>query len=729
MSSGEKDRLIRPGVPGRMSRSFSPALERGALVAAIAGAALRWGVSGGTAGTGLNLFIHMLPIVALAVWFAARGLAGGAAWRFSGIEIVVPALTIVEVVSAFRASHRLPGLELAVGHLAYGLFAIFALQALGRPGLSRLLLTGAFTAGVLALAQVLYAFPASADRVASESIELRNRHATGEPFAGFVGPNQLAAFLVLTLPLALGAAVDGRSRGIRGMSVPAAAFAIGSVALVLTGSLGGWVAAAVAATAFAALALTRRRGRGAAVLVGAAAAAAVLALALFTPLLQRAAEKSHSLHVRRAYWTGAARLIAERPVAGVGLGNFEDHYPRVKGEVQQEVKLVHNDYLQVLAETGVIGFLVFGALIALGLRRACAAEAEPPAGPEAPRAWPLTAAGLLAFALLFLRYGDPSLLAGGAAWGLFGWLAGREIDAGPWSRLGAAAGFLGFLTHMTVEFLWVEPGTALAFYAGLALLLSYGAKPIEARLPVNACAAAAGLLALVAAPLFILAGPALAADRETAEAAAALRVRDGAPAAAALAEAAQGHNPLLDEPYLLRGGPPGRRQRDRPAARPRVAPGQRGAAELRAASEPEAQAGERRPRPRGRPPGPGPGAPGKGRGAVSLAGPGALRPGTAARPPGPPGTGGGGVRGGAPAFGPGGAGGREAGRSAAPGDPAAARAGADGPPGRGDARGEEAAAAGGGRRHPPDPRDRPSGSGSSPRSGPGRAGRGHAAAD
>ena len=552
MSSGEKDRLIRPGTPGRMSRSYSPALERGALVAALAGAALRWGVSGGTAGTGLNLFIHLLPVVALALWFAARALAGGAAWRFSGLEVAVPLLAIVHLVSVLVASHRLPALEMAVAHLAFGLFAILALQAMGRELLRALLLSALFALAVHAFVQYAVIFPAALAANQNPDPEFQRRLASREPFAAFVGPNQLAAFLVLTLPLAFGAALDRH----RLAAVPLAA---GAVALWMTGSLGGGVSLACAGAAFAGLALTRRRGRRVLVGAGATAVAAVVALLLFSPLLESMAAKSYSMHTRRAYWRAAGRVIAERPAAGAGLANFEEHYARVKGDVQQETRHAHNDYLQILAETGVLGLLAVAALLGLGLRRACAPEAEPPAEGEPPRRWILPAAAAAAGALLLLRYGlDLGLLASGLAFALFAWGSRNAPAAGPWTRIGASAGYLGLLVHMSVEFLWIEPGAALALYAGLALLLAF-AKPIEVRLPPPACAAAAGLLALVGAPLFVLAGPALAADRELEDARATLWTAAGV--SAELAEAAQKHNPLLADAYaiyatarILRGG-------------------------------------------------------------------------------------------------------------------------------------------------------------------------------
>lgn len=527
---------------------WAPVLERAALALAVGGAALRWGVSGAFAGTGLNLFIQLLPILALAAWFAARGMSGGTAWRFTGVEVAVLALALVDAVSVLRASHRLAALELAIGHLASGLFLCFALQALGRGGLVALLLAALGAASVLAFIQYAVVYPDAAAQVAELPVEMRNRHAAREPQAAFLGPNQFAGFLVLALPLALGAAVDARRRGLAALAAPVATLGFGAACLALTGSLGAWVAAVAAAVAFIALALTRQRGRRAAVALAAGGAALLLALVLFTPLLEKAAQRSHSLHVRRIYWQAAARLVAERPLLGAGLGNFEEHYGRLKGDVQQETRQVHNDYLQVLAETGVVGFLAFAGFLLFGLRRATAAEAPPPDDAPPLPPWILPVAGAAAFLLLTVRFGgDLSLFGAGAAWTLTAWAAQKSGAPGPWTRIGVAAGFLGLLLHLAVDFDWVDPGVALALGSGVALLLAYGTGGVDVRLPAPACAAAASVLALIGAPLFILAGPALAADRELAEA----RAAEDPVAAAALAEAAQGHNPLQADAYVV----------------------------------------------------------------------------------------------------------------------------------------------------------------------------------
>ncbi|MDP6778034.1 MAG: O-antigen ligase family protein, partial [Candidatus Latescibacteria bacterium] len=76
-------------------------------------------------------------------------------------------------------------------------------------------------------------------------------------------------------------------------------------------------------------------------------------------------------------WEDTLRLIFERPLVGVGVGNFEYNIPHHMGRETLEVKMrmeerqgrelmayrAHNEYLEVWAETGILGFGVFCYLL------------------------------------------------------------------------------------------------------------------------------------------------------------------------------------------------------------------------------------------------------------------------------------------------------------------------------------------------------------------------------
>lgn len=66
-----------------------------------------------------------------------------------------------------------------------------------------------------------------------------------------------------------------------------------------------------------------------------------------------------SLRLRFGYWRVALRMALDNLVAGVGLGNFAVAYPAYQYIGAGDVREAHNGFLQVFAETGLFGGLLF----------------------------------------------------------------------------------------------------------------------------------------------------------------------------------------------------------------------------------------------------------------------------------------------------------------------------------------------------------------------------------
>lgn len=122
--------------------------------------------------------------------------------------------------------------------------------------------------------------------------------------------------------------------------------------------------------------LVARRGRRLAVAGGAAAAAAaaVVLLLAFTPPSVRAHlfAPDTTGSGRTNIWEVGLRMVAAHPVNGIGAGNFSNttiHYLFQPGELQyssyivDQPKVAHNIYLEVLAELGAVGLVMFVLLV------------------------------------------------------------------------------------------------------------------------------------------------------------------------------------------------------------------------------------------------------------------------------------------------------------------------------------------------------------------------------
>jgi O-antigen ligase len=179
-------------------------------------------------------------------------------------------------------------------------------------------------------------------------------------------PNDLAFILATTLPLTVWLL---RERGLRRLAVSAMIGLI-SVGIVLTLSRGALLGLAIGALWV--VFVERRYVK--AVLIGAAVAVVAVTLVVaFNPApVERginAKERvaTENVNTRFALWSGAARMSADHPVLGVGPGNFGARFQEssdVPGGFQLN-GVVHNAYLDVLVELGVVAAVLF--LLYLGL--------------------------------------------------------------------------------------------------------------------------------------------------------------------------------------------------------------------------------------------------------------------------------------------------------------------------------------------------------------------------
>jgi O-antigen ligase len=205
------------------------------------------------------------------------------------------------------------------------------------------------------------------------------------PFGPFVNQHHFAAFMEMTAGLTL-AAVFGGAVGQDKKALYAIALALMMIAIIMTGSRGGaisvvavisFVIAAVYSTERANGELGRRR-KGLKLVLGAAillviAAAGVLFLSGADPLVRGTGLRGGQGDVtsgRMHFWSVAWQIFLEHPIAGAGLDAFGVAFTRLDTwNGYFRVEQAHNDYLQMLADGGVLAFLIVTAFIFLLFRR------------------------------------------------------------------------------------------------------------------------------------------------------------------------------------------------------------------------------------------------------------------------------------------------------------------------------------------------------------------------
>jgi O-antigen ligase len=185
----------------------------------------------------------------------------------------------------------------------------------------------------------------------------------GDPFGPFVNRNHFAGFVELTLPAGLALLIF---RGLRRDMIPLAGLLtiVPVGALVLSGSRGGIVSFGFELAVLALLARLRKAPERPRLVALAIVGFAALALVAWLGA-GRAIERFSTLHQgdvslgRRATMArGAAHVFFDHPLKGAGLGSLVVVFPRY--EIAYDgyvVDHVHNDYVELLAEMGILGGL------------------------------------------------------------------------------------------------------------------------------------------------------------------------------------------------------------------------------------------------------------------------------------------------------------------------------------------------------------------------------------
>ncbi len=194
----------------------------------------------------------------------------------------------------------------------------------------------------------------------------------------YVCPNHLAGLLEVLGVMGLSIVCWSRWP-VLGKLLVGYAVAVCYVGLILTGSRGGYLSTVTSLGVFAILSLAILRGAGgkAAWKIGGLAAlvgclllvAAVFYVSKSDLLKERAQNTFETTNMRIYLWKSALQQWQLQPVFGTGTGTFL-YYGRLLRDpmVQRDPVYVHNDYLHLLAEYGLVGALGMAAFLLIHLR-------------------------------------------------------------------------------------------------------------------------------------------------------------------------------------------------------------------------------------------------------------------------------------------------------------------------------------------------------------------------
>jgi O-antigen ligase len=184
----------------------------------------------------------------------------------------------------------------------------------------------------------------------------------GYPFGPYVNRNHFAGFAEILIPVALVPLVLGKVRRER-LSLVSLFALVPIVALLLSASRGGIVSFAVQLVILFSLLLVRRLQSKHMLVGGVLVLCAILAvswigvqqvLQRFTGYQVLDVSVGKRASMRHDTW----RIFLDHPILGAGLGTLQMVFPPYESSYDAKiVNHTHNDYLEALAETGVLGAL------------------------------------------------------------------------------------------------------------------------------------------------------------------------------------------------------------------------------------------------------------------------------------------------------------------------------------------------------------------------------------
>ena len=182
----------------------------------------------------------------------------------------------------------------------------------------------------------------------------------------YENPIDLATYLMVIIPILLGFSIS--QRGIRRAGIWAVLL-LGLGSLARTEALGAWIGFWIGLLVMMRQSHAIRRA-GSIVLIGSLLACAVF-LHHSGHLRQTSSPSEIGKVDRLVTWRAAIKMIRDRPVLGHGLNTFMANYLKYWVGGEHQPRYAHNCYLQVAAETGLLGLAAFLWLLwCLGVRLA-----------------------------------------------------------------------------------------------------------------------------------------------------------------------------------------------------------------------------------------------------------------------------------------------------------------------------------------------------------------------
>jgi O-antigen ligase len=285
----------------------------------------------------VNLIYSYFFIGAALLWFFSKKRAG-----FPEKEVSFPLVIFLLAValSLSFSSYKINGVKELYGYFTSAIIFLFAFSLTQKENeqLRTVLSASAFAIGILAIYQYFFGFRHVLEYMQKEGVT--NEFALDylsrrRVFFPFVTPNILGVYLAMCIFLV------PKNRSRLAVILPLA------IALLLTKSLGAIISILLASLVVL-YCRKHAKKKELAICIG------IICAAIIIFFLRSSQEGTHrqplfSGLMRFNYWQETISLVKQHPLLGVGPGNFN----------LPESRYAHNSYLQLWAETGLLGLASF----------------------------------------------------------------------------------------------------------------------------------------------------------------------------------------------------------------------------------------------------------------------------------------------------------------------------------------------------------------------------------
>ena len=311
------------------------------------------------------IIIQWFALALLVLWFCRFWLNPKHRLLWGPVCWAALAFMIYALIRYFLSDVEYVARQEVIRVITYGFFLFAIITNLHRLELTQIVAITLLILGTLISMYALYQFLSGSDHVWHfVRPEGYRRRGSGT----FISPNFLACYLAMLLPLALAYTLTGRLSHLHKVLLGYASLII-FAGIVCTISRGGWVATAVTMIIFFIFLLTQRDYRWQSLLLALAlvvVGAGALGLGKLSDNRKKSldiAEQPQDIRVR--LWQPALAMWKDHFWLGVGPDHFDIRFRQYRppdDELQYRPGRAHNDYINTLADWGLVGFLLVASV-------------------------------------------------------------------------------------------------------------------------------------------------------------------------------------------------------------------------------------------------------------------------------------------------------------------------------------------------------------------------------